>query len=401
MAKAWMRVLVVMLLLAGGATWARGQAPAPGGGVFAQDPVPPAPPEFCPDTAAGPVTSTPFPRASNDFANGFDEPCPCPTNCFVYGGVGPIALQRQRMGNGVVAVADPGLTVNVPGIPRNVDSGITPPPGAPTALVFGDTPSDYHWGVEATLGFQFGANAIELTGFYIGQQTDSRTFTAIGQYDLPFSAFRPPLGFEGDNFLWLQADRVGLSLETRLASLELNYRRQCQPWLELIFGARYVYQSERLGIFTDDGVLESPPPIPALQATYEVNTINRIYGGQFGFEIQHFLLPGFALSFSDKNMIGYNHFSVDNRLFRGDGLTRPEGSFRGNEISGLVELDLMATWWLNEHMRLRFGYQALWLLHLPQAQQQVNFDPTTPLSEVNDKGSIFYQGPRLEFQLAF
>ena len=93
-----------------------------------------------------------------------------------------------------------------------------------------------------------------------------------GNIDALFSRSRPPLGFEGDNGLWLQADRVSSTFQSELFNGELNYR--C--WnvgisgLEFIAGVRYLDQREKLSIFTSDDdltlVSNGRPPDPKRRA---------------------------------------------------------------------------------------------------------------------------------------
>lgn len=395
MRYAWIRRLGVVLALLGSATTIPAQHAPSGVPVFANEPQAATGPEFCPPPAHGPIIArTPFDGLENPRPNGFTEPCGDGPSvpCILYFGFGGIALQRERLGNGVVAVPD---TIST------FDTGLFPNAGANTLATFNDVPSDFHWGGQGTIGVQKGCHALELHGFYVPEQTDSVTITAPGRINVMFGQFTPPPGFVGNNNLWRQADQITMQLRSRLGSAELNYRHIFGPHLELIFGVRYLDQQEEFSIFTDDDNLTFSPPNPLMQATYISEVSNRIIGGTIGFEANHFIAEKMSLGFANKNTIGPNFVEVENRLVRGDGLTLALGRQTKTEVSGIVELDVFATIWFNPQCRLRAGYHMFWLLNVPQAHDQVNFNPNLPLAGINSSDSLFYHGPRIEFQFGF
>jgi hypothetical protein len=252
-----------------------------------------------------------------------------------------------------------------------------------------------------TLGMQHGPHAVELHGYYLEALSNGRTATAAGQLDVPFANSPFPLGFEGNNNLWLQADQVTVELQTRLANVECNYRYLQMPQFEWLVGVRYVNLEELFRIITDDDSVVVQPRDPFRRATYQVESDNHIFGGQVGFEANAFVAEKWSIGVSNKNMVGPNFFDVENRLIRGDGFERTPGRRSDTNISGLVEVNLFTTIWFSSNMRLKAGYQALWLLNVPVAAEQVNFDPNVILGTVDDSGSVFFHGPRIEFQFAF
>src|SRR5205085_10753410 len=141
---------------------------------------------------------------------------------------------------------------------------------------------------------------VELSAFYIFQQSVSQLVDNPGNIDAFF--YHTPLGFEGDNGLWLQADRVSSTFQSELFNGELNYR--C--WnvgisgLEFIAGVRYLDQREKLSIFTSDDDLtlkgRNRPPDPRRDATYSVQARNHIVAPQVGLDynapLWHFLSFG-------------------------------------------------------------------------------------------------------------
>ncbi len=387
-------ILLAVLLLPVLPAWGQGPMPGP---QFAAEPVMPKPPEFCPPAGPAPVTRYPLVPAP-DFVNAFDDPdCVQPHKICSFT-VGTIGLRRIGLGNGVIGVFDPPL--NPVGVP-NPDTGNLPPEDALVAVSFNDIDTSFQWGVRASFGVQWERHIFEVSGYYIPEQTDTAEIVAPGQLDVAFAAFPTPLGFAGNNFLWLQADRVVLRLETQLANAEANYRYVWHPGIELIAGIRYFDVQETFSILTDDDGLVAQPPDPLRTATYQIQTTNRLIGPQLGFLCEHYLTENISFGFSTKGMLGADFLSVENRLIRGDGFERTPGSRDDVQLSGLTELELFVNIGFNEHIRLNAGYQALWILEVPVAHQQLNFNPVTPLGTVNDSGTIFYHGPRIELQLLF
>src|SRR5262249_36545425 len=161
--------------------------------------------------------------------------------------------------------------------PQTIDTGDPAPPGSRTVLDLGDVPMTFMHGVRLTLGYQYNqTESIEFSGYMLFQNASSRTALIPGRLDLPFVG--TPLGFEGDNGMWRQADIVTIFHNTQLGNAEINYRI-CPGWaggLDLLFGVRYVDYQENLRIFTDDDGLTVSPPDPFRQANYNVNTHNHI-----------------------------------------------------------------------------------------------------------------------------
>ncbi len=396
MANVWTRATLLLVVLLFSVTPARGQpVPAPGGPVFAGEPTPPMGPEFCPPSDPAPVeTAWPFQRFTPHFLNGFDEACPQPDFPIVYWGIGTLGLQRQGLGNGVIAVVQPGL---------GIDTGAFPAPDAEVAVRFGSVPEEFHWGLQARWGVQWGPHTIEAFGFYIPEQTNIHEFQSRGQIAVAFGANRlPPFGFGGNNFLWLQADRVHVILNSQLVNGEINYRLNWMPGFEWIAGFRYFDRAETFSIYTDDdGLTLFPIFDPKRAATYQIEANNRIGGVQFGFALENYLVPGVSVGLTNKYLVGANFYEVENRLIREDGFERPRGRRDAVQVGGLIELNFFLHIMFNDHIRLRTGYQTLFLWHVVNAHQQVDFDPANILGNEENNGGTFYHGPKIEFQLAF
>jgi hypothetical protein len=352
------------------------------------------PPEFCPESRPPQrIPLIPFENKRTP-PNGFTEDCgaceenPCP---FYYWSLGAVALTRPSFGSSVLAVRDP----------QTADTGISPGPTAPTAINFNNTSIPYNWGIAGTFGLSSGPNAIELTGFYLFNQEASRTTAQPGRLDLPFSSFPAPTGFAGDKNLWLQADRVTVTLATQVGNAEVNYRYRKNPFFEWIVGMRYVYVQERYSILTEDDVLTVPQASPTLNATYSTTVGNNIVGPQTGFEVYQPVVPCLLLGAFTKGMIGANFVEVNHTLVRGDGFQGPGGSRTDVIPSAVIQFGAYADFIFNEHLRLRGGYQLLWLTGIPVAHQQMDFDPNIAEGTVNNHGNIYFHGPMVEVVFAF
>ncbi len=396
MATAGSRLAILMLAIwiPFSPVWAQEEHPGPG--TFAGDPseVPPGP-EFLPQGDPHATYVHPFNRYPLDVANAWDPGCPQPSRLIGYFGAGAIALQRNSLGNGIIATGN-----SVPG--PNPDTGILPPPNALPAVRFNNAGNDYQWGVQGTIGVQKGPWAFEFTGFYIPEQEEFGAVESPGNIDVFFASQPPPLGFVGNNFLWLQADIVQVKLETQFGNAEFNVRKLIFPGIELIGGVRYVDLRETFSIFTDDDGLVLPRPDPLRQATYQTRAENRVYGGQMGYALDYYLVPQVGLEMVNKYMVGYNDYELENRLFRGDGfMSRPTGTRSGDNISGMIDLAFFLNIQFTENCRLRGGYQLHWLINVPVAHQQVDFNVNNLLGTGKDDGNILYHGPSVEFLLAF
>src|SRR5206468_1797526 len=72
------------------------------------------------------------------------------------------------------------------------------------------------------IGKQVGDYAIEASGFYISQSSSSKVLESKGSINMPYA--NAPLGFEGDNGMFLQGDVLRANLKNTLGSAELVCR---------------------------------------------------------------------------------------------------------------------------------------------------------------------------------
>jgi hypothetical protein len=331
--------------------------------------------------------------------------------CDPYGGffasLGAMALKRQNLGNGLIAGRDPG--VNIPGSPQFFDTGIAPatfPPGlAPEILNTSDVDPNYMWGPRFTIGYQEADSIVEVTGFYLIQTSSSVEIRDMSRIDLPFAVFPIPIGFEGNNNLFLQADIARMSIETAMGNIETNYRVATGAGWEWICGIRYLDLSERFSIYVDDDSLSTAGLAPVdltTIATYTIRSHSRILGPNMGFEGEWPVAHWLAIGFNGKGTWGVNFSEVDILLQRGDGFVNPEGPDThrsNNQFSHMYEIGGFLDFLISERVRFRGGYQALWVVNVPEAHAQMDFNLANTAGAVSTDGSILFHGPILEFHL--
>jgi hypothetical protein len=303
-------------------------------------------------------------------------------------------LQRQKFSNGDIAVLDP----------QNTDTGEFPE-GAPLLRRFKDLNPTMNPGIRGRIGYMWQNFAIEAEAFYIFQANASKDALMPGQVDTLF--FNAPLGFQGNNGLFIQADRARVSLEQQLVSAEVNYR----TWdialngVDILLGLRYVQPREKLEIAVDDDGVQFVDadglPDPLRQATYGVQVRNNMVLAQTGFEWVNPILGPFWFGWYAKGGIGPNFISRNWTLRRGDGFVGFNVRENTTVFSGLFDTGFFLDIYLLQRMRVRGGYMALFLINVAESKEQVNFDLAFPDAIREDNGSIFYHGPMLEFQFLF
>lgn len=315
--------------------------------------------------------------------------------CGCYFDIGGIALQHEGPGHLPIAIFDS----------SRIDNGNPIPRHAPLAQDLHSIGLDFAGGPRATLGYHWDSGDVEVSGFYLPRNTAHVENRLPGQLDALF--YNPPLGFEGDNGLWLQADIVRSSLRTELASGEatINWWNNCYGNFELGGGVRYIDEVERLNIFTDDDGLTvrdvNGNPDPRRQANYLVRTHNRIVGPQINGQLTGNLCPWLNITMNAKACVGANFLDSKLKLERGDGFVGFSNERERTIISQVYETGLYLDWCFCDGLHLRTGYAAMWLVDVAVSQDQVDYNLKNTLGRVKDNGSIFYQGPVVEFQLFF
>jgi hypothetical protein len=366
----------------------------PGGMPAIQGPAPmtgvPGIPKPC-----GPSPSDLGPPPIPDSPNSFHDGCPTYGFCGYYAGLGFLAMQRGGMGHLPIAVVDP----------QNLDTGDPPPPGRPVAVDLNMLNPQYAFGVRGNVGYRWECGALEFSGYWIPENTSSHTTNNPGRLDAPF--FNPPLGFEGDNGLWLQADQMVQRVLTRLGNAEFNWRIWACPYdmWEFLVGVRYLDIKDRYELFTDDDGLTirdfGGQPDPLRQATYSIQAHNHLAAPQLGIQWNGGLAHSLVASIFVKGGWGYDFYDVDLSLVRGDGLVGREGHRSGSQFSMLYETGLILDWCVIGNTHVRVGYQALWVVDVPVASDQIDFNLLDTTGRANNHGSLLYHGPIFEVECVF
>jgi hypothetical protein len=409
MTRRWKAVAVLAAWLAlGVSVQAQTSNPTPVGAARMIEPIgynpnyqPPPPPDLVP----GPITPLVAPagppeslwlRASHSSAFQCEE---FPTEQAAYGSVGGMGLVRYRPGNLPIALDE---------FPLTMKDGQVPPGRLPEALNLSALNPSMWAGARATVGYLCGDEAIEVTGFYQGPQSNSKQVVGPGRFLVPY--FTPsssfPFGFEGDNGLWNHADQVRVSYQTNVGSAELNYRRWdiAVNGMDLMLGVRYFFTRESLAQYTNDDALTTDPfgvSNQKLAATYTVFTRNNIVGPQIGGEYS-FPVPlscdRLWFTTMGKAMAGPNWIERHWDLTRGDLFKGFNINKYDLEIGQVYEVSAMFDAHILERMRIRVGYTALWAIGVSNPATQFDFNLAQQGFKHPDRSSAFWHGPLAELQ---
>jgi hypothetical protein len=346
------------------------------------------------------MPDTPNSLPANTINAWCDEYCAPPA---IYVELGYLGLMREKLHRRPVALPD-----NVNG---GVDTGGLPDLTAAPVADFRDIEPRMGSGVRATVGCHWDSYALEASGFYIAQSQASKTYASIGRLDSFFNVngnvFVFPLGFEGNNGMWLQDDIIRTSLQTSLASGEVNFKFWPHVFgdVNLLVGVRYLDIYERVGIFAGDDDLTAVDvngnPNPVLQANYTATAHNRIVGGQLGVEWNKPICCWLAYSMVVKGAWGVNLLDVNTQLTRGDGFQGPAGHYSTTNFSHLYEAGFFFNFPLMENIHVRAGYNLLWVLDITNATDVVDFNLANTGGRHDPHGSSFYHGPSVEFEILF
>lgn len=347
------------------------------------------------------------------------------------------------------------LTQILPGLPSSRLS--------PMIQQFNNLVPRMEFGPRWTAGYVWGDGAIEYTGYYLFR--DRKTIKAVDPRHINVLFYNPPAGFgpdipspfpmpqEGsrllsnphnylgsfDHGIFMDATAVLTSFSSTFWSNEVNYRRFNTGihGFELLMGVRYVQEHDDLAILSSHGDI-----IPELQATYGVHTVNNIVAPQIGCEytVQAFKWASFG--FSGKAGLGANFIDSQVKLVRGDGLVGFDTQRAATVLSQIYDIGAFLDFHILERLRLRFGYNAIWLIGVATAPDQVDYNlqgnqrplfastysqetalvpnlaqrilqrqiekaidlqnsQNRPHGRVNNNGSILFHGPLVELQFLF
>jgi hypothetical protein len=272
-----------------------------------------------------------------------------------------------------------------------------------------DIDPEMNWGGRFTFGYLYDDAALEFTGFYVPEAT---TTVGLANVLTPgnFSSFftHPPARFQGPDGLGLftRTDSIALSLQTMMADAELNYRWWSRAFsgFEGIFGFRYVEYQERARIAADRGLaLAELIGITdrALQANYTSRVHNHMLMSQFGYEWTCPLACWLDAYVIAKFAFGADDVDITKKLARGDGAFIELDHHSHWTFTGLYEINAGFDIVEFDKVKLRAGYAFMWLVHMDQALQQINYNLATSSGQHNDNGSVFFHGPIIELQILF
>jgi hypothetical protein len=355
-------------------------------------------------------------------------------DCGVYVNIGPMALERNKLGAGDIAVIN-ARSQGEPLGPIIPNPFVPPPPGTASALNFNSVQPAMSLGVRGTIGAVWGGQGIEFTSFYIWENDVTAFASAPGQLDTLF--FNPPLTFLGDG-LWRRADQVNMTYGSSLWSNELNYRRWNTGFggLELIAGVRYIRQNDILDIMTEGFALVRNSlglPTPGRDmATYGVLCHNNLFTPQLGLEYNLPLARWLSFAMMGKVGLGANYITTDVSLTRGDGLRAFDTQRTAWNFGQVYELGAFSDFHILERLRLRLGFTSTWLVGVAASNDQVDFNlqgstarqqlgtnglnqilqsgnlnqlfnvqNSIPHGHFSNNGSMIYFGPQIELQFFF
>lgn len=327
-----------------------------------------------------------------------------PPEAASFASVGFMFLQRQKLNNVPIVLPDDQN--------GGLDTGITPLGLFPTLLNLNNLDVNMSGGVRATVGYLFANEAVELSGFYIPDSSSSSTVTNRGRLTVPFqpdNAF--PVGLEGNNNLWRQADLVTVSFSNSVASAEANYRRwnPAMNEIEYLVGVRYFYNQEMVGIYANDdfylrNVFDQYDPLRA--ANYLVTARTNHLGIQMGAEYAapipfDFLQNSVWVGWTAKTSLGINFNQGSWKMLREDGFVGFDRQQNTITFGNLNELAAVADFHLMERVRIRAGYTFFLGLGFAKSGQNTDLNFDTIGQRSIETGTIYWHGPIAELQLLF
>jgi hypothetical protein len=403
MAKRWFLAALATLGLVG-STAAQAPLPLPMEGQppvyqaqFAGDPTLAPAAQFCPPAGPLPEGDGLCTLPNDGTGNAFSDECCGRDGYGLWVNVGGMGLLRQSLGNKVLGFLDPGITVG--GTQVFTTTGRLPPPGSQPVVNTHDVSPQMQFGPRASVMWREPCWAFELTGFYLSESTVASTTVIPARIDMGFGFFPAPRGFTPGMFL--QNDLVKLSVQTTMYDGEANYRFNTAKNFEWIVGARYLDYQERFNIFTELDPVRRGTLNPLTTSYITDRVHNRITAGQLGFETWQDLTERIGVGGTLKGAWGANFANYEHLLVRGDGFLGPGLHRSETQFSHVYEAALYADFCITEQLKIRAGYQGLWLVDVPLSVSEINFNLNAPGAIFNKTGSVFFHGPMVELRFVF
>jgi hypothetical protein len=425
-----------------------GTYPSPVGAARMPQPIPcapsPTPPGPTPNLIPGPISPQAAPMGPpNCLDLPYDHTSAFQCENYVqdsgfFFDIGPMALQRNHLGAGDIAVVNAhavGLQDGASIIPNPF---VPPPPGIVGALNFNSVTPPLSLGIRGALGYRWQNQSIEFSSFYIWEDDVSKTVNQPFSLDTMF--YNPPIAFIGAG-MFRYADSAGMNYGSSLFNGEVNYRRWNPAFfngVDFIFGARYMRENDILGLTStgtaliqNTNALGMPSP-GSNGIDYMVIAHNNIMAPQVGLEWSIPIFKWLTLSLLGKGAWGANYLTTDVSLTRSDGLTAFNTMRHAWNFAQVYQLGAWADITLLEKLQLRLGYTAFWLTGVAAAVDQVDFDlkgyqsrqalgvqglanalqqgnlksvfaaeNAYPHGNVNNNGSMIFFGPQVQLRFVF
>ena len=180
------------------------------------------------------------------------------------------------------------------------------------------------------------------------------------------------------------ASTVGGVYRSELDNLEINARRKMNPWLDIVFGFRYMELEESM-VILETWNAGADVGIDAVDAT------NYLFGFQLGADATVLSRGNLDLECAIKTGVFGNdgRNSATSTNVGGATLTSSAG---GSHTAFAAELAVTAKYQLTDALAARVGYELLWVEGVASAYGQVATSDPGVGAAVNFRGSPFYDG---------
>jgi hypothetical protein len=274
--------------------------------------------------------------------------------------------------------------------------------GAGDPLLFTDDLTfNYAPGVRARIGKYNGpchhCDACEIEYLGIFDWDASAQITNLDNIFLPGALGAAVNGFQ-------TMDQVDLRYNAQLHSLELNCVQCCCDCcctrIESLCGLRYISFNEQFTLASNNF-----SGAPAVDATYNVDTENNLFGAQIGTRLRRKRAHGWGYECTWKAGL-YGNSAHQSRWVVDDiGATpvriRQTGASEGN-IAFVGELNFVPTYQINNTWAFRCGYNILWIEGLALAPEQLDFsDAPGSGTTIDTSGGLFAHGVNIGFEGRF
>ncbi len=176
-----------------------------------------------------------------------------------------------------------------------------------------------------------------------------------------------------------------------MQSGELNFRHFVTPELSIMAGFRYVNWHENLGVAFDPVNPFAGVTFPPGAISQNFHTNNNLYGLQIGGDWKTAVTDKFGLEIGGKAGVfgAQTEVGADLTAPGFDTLATNAASTRASFVG---EFGLMGTYKLTDWLKIRAGYQVMWLEGLALAPAQVDAVNFIGASSINNRGGVFLHG---------